>query len=275
MIGDAAMSATFVVPLLLAGALWGWPSPVPRDRVPELGSGGDSGAGREGKLPGWMWFAAAAPLLLAGPHVALALVMVARTVMSLAAESKRRASVEKGTASAARVAETLAADLRAGATPVSALTAAAAEAGEPLAGVLGEAASRARLGGSVAGSLDRAVDDGPAMVELRRLADAWRVAETHGLRLADVIVHGRGDIIARRAHRSRTAAALAGPRVTMFILMALPVFGVVMGQLLGARPLQFLAGGGIGGVVLVVGVGLTCAGALWGTRILATAEGTA
>lgn len=272
----AAMSATFVVPLLLAGALWGWPSPVPRDRVPELGAGdGDSGAGRDGKLPGWMWFAAAAPLLLAGPHVALALVMLARTVMSLAAESKRRASVEKGTASAARVAETLAADLRAGATPVAALTAAAAEAGEPLAGVLGEAASRARLGGSVAGSLDRAVDDGPAMVELRRLADAWRVAETHGLRLADVISHGRGDIIARRAHRSRTAAALAGPRVTMFILMALPVFGVVMGQLLGARPLQFLAGGGIGGVVLVVGVGLTCAGALWGTRILATAEGTA
>ena len=275
MTGAAALSTTFLLPLLLAGALWGWPSPTPRDRVPELGSGGDAGEGGVGKLPGWMWFAAAAPLLLGGPHVALAMVMVARTVMSLAAQSARRASTEEGTASAARVAETLAADLRAGATPVAALTAAAAEAGEPLAGALGEAASRARLGGSVAGSLDRAVDDGPAMVELRRLADAWRVAETHGLRLADVIDHGRGDIVARRAHRSRTAAALSGPRVTMFILMALPVFGVVMGQLLGARPLQFLADGGIGGVVLVVGVGLTCAGALWGTRILATAEGTA
>ena len=111
------------------------------------------------------------------------------------------------------------------------------------------------------------------MTELRRLARAWHVAETHGLRLADVIDHGRGDIAARRAHRSRTAAALAGPRVTMLILMALPMFGVVMGQLLGARPLQFLSGGGVGGVVLVVGVGLTCAGVLWGTRILATAEG--
>ena len=90
MTGAAAMSTTFLPPLLLAGALWGWPSPTPRDRVPELGSGGDAGEGGVGKLPGWMWFAAAAPLLLGGPHVALAMVMVARTVMSLAAQSARR-----------------------------------------------------------------------------------------------------------------------------------------------------------------------------------------
>ena len=268
------MGTSALAPLLFAAALWGWPSPDARDRLPEFDPGaGEPDRGGVVKLPGWAWFVAAAPLLLAGPHVALAAVIVARTAMSLVSQARRRAGAEEGTASAARAADVLAADLRAGATPVSALTAAAGEAGEPLAGALGEAASRARLGGSVAGSLDRAVGGGPAMVELRRLADAWRVAEVHGLRLADVIDHGRGDIAARRAHRSRTAAALAGPRVTMFILMALPMFGVVMGQLLGARPLQFLFGGGVGGVVLVVGVGLTCAGVLWGTRILATAEG--
>lgn len=262
-------------PLLLAAALWGWPSPSPRDRVPELGAGaGGGGEGGVAKLPGWAWFVAAAPLLLAGPHVALAAVMVARTAMSLVGQSRRRRELDAGTASAARAAEVLAADLRAGATPVSALTAAAEEAGEPLAGALAEAASRARLGGSVAGSLDRAVDEAPAMTELRRLARAWHVAETHGLRLADVIDHGRGDIVARRAHRSRTAAALAGPRVTMLILMALPAFGVAMGQALGAGPVGFLASGGLGGVVLIVGAGLTCAGVLWGTRILAAAEGT-
>ena len=252
-------------PLLLAAALWGWPSPSPRDRVPELGAGaGGGGEGGVAKLPGWAWFVAAAPLLLAGPHVALAAVMVARTAMSLVGQSRRRRELDAGTASAARAAEVLAADLRAGATPVSAL----------LAGALAEAASRARLGGSVAGSLDRAVDEAPAMTELRRLARAWHVAETHGLRLADVIDHGRGDIAARRAHRSRTAAALAGPRVTMLILMALPAFGVAMGQALGAGPVGFLASGGLGGVVLIVGAGLTCAGVLWGTRILAAAEGT-
>ncbi|MFD5868305.1 type II secretion system F family protein [Corynebacterium sp. NPDC060344] len=269
-------SAT-IAPLLLAAALWGWPSPQARDRVPELGAGG-GGSGDGGgvaRLPGWAWFLAAAPLLLAGPHVALAAVMVARTVMSLVGGARRRRELDAGTASAARAADVLAADLRAGATPVAALTAAADESGPPLSAALGEAASRARLGGSVAGSLDRAVDEAPAMTELRRLARAWRVAETHGLRLADVIDHGRGDIAARRAHRSRTSAALAGPRVTMVILMALPLFGVAMGQALGAGPVQFLLGGGLGGVVLIVGVGLTCAGALWGNRILATAEGTA
>lgn len=269
------LSAT-AVPLLLAAAVWGWPSPSLRDRVPELGIGegrsGDRGA--VAKPPGWAWFLAAAPLLLAGPHAALAAVMVARTVMSLAGESRKRRELEAGTASAARAAEVLAADLRAGATPVAALTASAEEAGQPLAGALAEAASRARLGGSVAGSLDRAVEEAPAMTELRRLARAWRVAETHGLRLADVIDHGRGDIAARRAHRSRTSAALAGPRVTMLILMALPALGVAMGQALGAGPVGFLFSGGVGGVVLIVGVGLTCAGALWGSRILATAEGT-
>ncbi|MDK8768121.1 type II secretion system F family protein [Corynebacterium freneyi] len=262
--------------LLLAAAVWGWPAPSPRDRIPEL----DAAAGRSGSrggvvtLPGWAWFVAAAPLLLAGPHVALAAVMVARTVMSLVGQARKRREMDAGTASAARAAEVLAADLRAGATPVAALTAAADEAGQSLAGALAEAASRARLGGSVSAALERAVEDAPAMLELRRLAGAWRVAETHGLRLAEVIDHGRGDIVARRAHRSRTAAALAGPRVTMLILMALPVLGVAMGQALGAGPVGFLFAGGVGGVVLIVGVGLTCAGALWGNRILATAEGT-
>lgn len=275
-VGPGAIAA-----LLVAGALWGWPSPAAGDRVPELAgpaAGGVDGAGgagtRPGRLPAWAWFPAVVPLLLAGPHVALAAVMAARTVMSLVASARRRTALEAGTASAARVAEVLSADLRAGAPPVAALSAAAAEAGEPLAGRLAEAASRARLGGSVAASLDGAVDDAPAMTELRRLARAWRVAEVHGLRLADVIDRGRGDIAARRAHRSRTAAALAGPRVTMLILMALPLFGVAMGQVLGAGPVGFLLGGGAGGIVLVIGVGLTCAGALWGTRILATAEGT-
>ncbi|HHT32212.1 MAG TPA: hypothetical protein GX015_06650, partial [Corynebacterium sp.] len=77
-------------PLLLAAALWGWPSPSPRDRVPELGAGaGGGGEGGVAKLPGWAWFVAAAPLLLAGPHVALAAVMVARTAMSLVGQSRR------------------------------------------------------------------------------------------------------------------------------------------------------------------------------------------
>ena len=52
------------------------------------------------------------------------------------------------------------------------------------------------------------------------------------------------------------------------ILAALPVAGVVLGQLIGADPLGFLLGGGAGGWLLITGVGLVAAGLIWSDRIL-------
>ncbi|MBV8787250.1 MAG: hypothetical protein JOZ00_11230, partial [Mycobacterium sp.] len=45
------------------------------------------------------------------------------------------------------------------------------------------------------------------------------------------------------------------------------VLGVLLGQLIGARPLGFLLGGHAGGWLLVVGAVLTCGGLLWADRI--------
>jgi tight adherence protein B len=45
------------------------------------------------------------------------------------------------------------------------------------------------------------------------------------------------------------------------------VLGVLLGQLIGARPLSFLLSGHAGGWLLVVGSMLACAGLVWSDRI--------
>ncbi|MGB3772354.1 MAG: type ii secretion system integral membrane subunit, partial [Rhodococcus sp. (in: high G+C Gram-positive bacteria)] len=42
-----------------------------------------------------------------------------------------------------------------------------------------------------------------------------------------------------------------------------------LGQAMGASPIAVLTGGGVGGVLLVVGVALACAGLLWTDAIVA------
>ena len=60
---------------------------------------------------------------------------------------------------------------------------------------------------------------------------------------------------------------MAGARATAAILASLPLLSVLMGQLIGARPIAFLLGGHAGGWLLVGGLGLVCAGLLWSDRI--------
>ena len=62
----------------------------------------------------------------------------------------------------------------------------------------------------------------------------------------------------------RTAGWVAGAAV----LAGLPVAGIALGQLIGARPLEFLCGPGAGGWLLVTGVLLACVGLLWSDRII-------
>lgn len=54
--------------------------------------------------------------------------------------------------------------------------------------------------------------------------------------------------------------------------MALPLAGLAMGTAMGAAPLGLLLGGGLGGVLLVAGTGLVCAGFLWSQRIISGAR---
>ncbi|WP_415823207.1 type II secretion system F family protein, partial [Mycobacterium senriense] len=75
------------------------------------------------------------------------------------------------------------------------------------------------------------------------------------------------DIAERQRFSARVASSMAGARATATILAALPVLGVLLGQLIGARPLRFLLGGHAGGWLLLVGSTLACVGLLWADRI--------
>lgn len=220
-----------------------------------------------GRLPAWWPILLVAALPVAGAHVALASAIAARTGLGIHRHIQARAATDRGQAELARAAETLAGALRAGQPAAVALAIAGSDAGGEVGAAIGAAAGRARLGGSVSDALTDA-----GLPVLAGLTAAWRVAETRGIPLADIAEGVRADAVGRRAHRSRAAASLAGPRTTMLILAVLPLAGIGMGQLLGAAPLAFLGGGGLGGLTLIAGVACTAAGVAWSLRILADAE---
>jgi len=76
------------------------------------------------------------------------------------------------------------------------------------------------------------------------------------------------DAAERLTADSERAGQVAGPRVSGYVMAALPVLGLLLGAGMGADPLKVLAHSGIGAVLLVVGVTLTCAGLLWSARIV-------
>ncbi|WP_448851723.1 type II secretion system F family protein [Corynebacterium sp. 335C] len=254
------MTAAAAAAALAALAVLAWP-PDPVRRL------GRAGRGRAAIDARW-WPALALPALpLIGAHGALAAAILARTVLAVVRHVRARAAADREQAAVGRAAGTLAAQLRAGSPAPAALEQAGADAGGEIGDAVRAAAARARLGGSAADAL--AAAGHPA---LSGLVAAWRVAESRGIPLADIADGVRDDAAGRRAHRSRAAASLAGPRTTMMILAALPLAGVAMGQALGAAPLAFLGGGGLGGIVLVAGVAFTGAGVAWSLRILESAE---
>ncbi|WP_068279515.1 type II secretion system F family protein [Aldersonia kunmingensis] len=161
--------------------------------------------------------------------------------------------------------EIVIAELRVGAHPASAASAAATECTGSAARAFEIASARARLGGSAADGLGR--DDEMIGAELGRIAEAWRIAEQHGLALAELLEAARRDLLARIRFGARLDSSLAGARATAVVLAGLPVLGIGLGQLMGAAPLRVLLGGGLGSILLVIGTGLVCAGLLWSDAI--------
>ena len=104
--------------------------------------------------------------------------------------------------------------------------------------------------------------------ELERLGTLWALSVSRGVPLAKLVAALRDDIDHANRHRDATRAALAGPQTTAVVLALLPIAGVLMGTAMGAKPLAFLTGGGLGGVLLVVGTALVCAGVAVSRRII-------
>lgn len=205
--------------------------------------------------------------VLLPPTAALAAAMG----IGMLALRRRRRRRERGRAAEsqalAAALETLVGELRVGAHPVRAFTVAAAEAGGAIGAALQAVAARALLGADVTGGLRSIAAASGVPAHWERLAVCWRLAAEHGLAMSTLMRAAHCDIVERQRFSARIEAGLAGARATAAILAGLPLLGVVLGQLIGARPLPFLLGGGLGGVLLVVGVLLICLGLAWSDRI--------
>lgn len=200
-----------------------------------------------------------------------ALLVAAIIAIAAGARIRRRRRgirrLAEGRAMAAAL-EVLVGELSVGAHPVAAFGVAAVETDGPVGDALRAVANRARLGADVAEGIRTVARRSAVPGYWNRLAVSWELAAEHGLAIAVLMRTAHRDIVDRQRFADRTYAALAGARATAAILAALPVLGVLLGQLIGAHPVRFLLGGGLGGGLLLAGVGLICAGVSWADRIL-------
>lgn len=107
--------------------------------------------------------------------------------------------------------------------------------------------------------------------ELAGLGTLWSLADRHGLPLAPLVEQAQLRIDTRLRHRAATSATLQGPQATAVILTLLPFAGIAMGTTMGADPVGFLLGGGLGGILLVFGTGLASTGFVWSRHIIGRA----
>jgi tight adherence protein B len=158
-------------------------------------------------------------------------------------------------------------ELRVGAHPASAFAVAAEETGGLVAGACRAVAARARLGADVTAGLRGVAKTSVLPAHWDRLAVCWQLAADHGLAMSTLMHAGQRDIAERQRFSGQVRSGMAGARATAAILASLPVLSVLMGELIGARPVAFLLGGRLGGVLLVVGLTLICGGLLWSDHI--------
>ncbi len=163
--------------------------------------------------------------------------------------------------------DVLVGELRVGAHPATAFAVAADETAGPVARACRAVAARARLGADVAAGLRGVGETAALPSQWERLAVCWRLAAEHGLAMSALMHAAQRDIAERQRFSGQVRSAMAGARATATILAGLPVLSVLMGQLIGARPLPFLLGGGLGGWLLVAGLTLVCGGLLWADHI--------
>lgn len=164
--------------------------------------------------------------------------------------------------------EVLVGELRVGAHPVHAFEVAAKESSGAVGQALRVVAGRARLGADVAGGLHAVAADSSVPIYWERMAICWKLASEHGLAMSALMRAAHQDIVARQRFTDGVVAGTAAARATAGILAGLPALGVLLGELIGAHPVRFLSGGGIGGWMLLAGVALIWLGVWWSDRIV-------
>jgi tight adherence protein B len=252
-----------VTALLLAAGLWAWPTAAggARNRAwPELTRLRTGRHGVPVTLVSVAGVVGMLAYLVSGvPAVALSTAVVGVTVGRLvvaAARVRRRARERAEILEAVRA---IGREVRAGADLDTAVAAVRDAHGPTVSALLG------RLG---AQPLDRA---GPSARDCSgaeyALTAAVELARRFGAPLT-VLLAGVADGLTDEVRAAeQRSAAVAGARLSGWVLAGLPVMGVLLGAGMGADPIPVLLGGGLGSVLLLAGTVLLCAGLLWSARI--------
>lgn len=187
-----------------------------------------------------------------------------------------RAAAGRGAAAVGALCGALAGDLRAGRPPHTALGESIEAAGwvdvPELSGAARLLLSAARFGGDVPQTMRAAARLSEGMRGLAAVAACWQVAVDGGAGLAAALDRVAAALRAEADQRDDLRAQLAGPRSTAGLLALLPLFGVVLGAGLGARPAQILLHTPTGLGCLLAGGLLEWAGLAWTARIIRAAE---
>lgn len=247
--------------LLIAIALLVWPQLKPIRRLRPQGK-------REIVVPQWLWLVAAIAItyLVAGVGGLIAGAVLATVIYRIIKQSKRNRALTRATEALSNGLGGVIDELRAGAHPATAAEGAAQDTPAPAGEVLKAVAATSRLGGDVERTL-RDLRQPLLRTAVDQLAKAWHVSAKHGVALADVLDATRRDLDQRVAFARQVHARMAGPRASAAVLAGLPVFGVLLGELSGARPLHVLLSTTAGQVLLVLGAVFLAAGLWWTKRI--------
>ncbi|NKQ59108.1 hypothetical protein HFP15_40320 [Amycolatopsis sp. K13G38] len=216
-----------------------------------------------------------------GPAGAIAVGLMAAAVR-WQRTTRQRTRTRIATANAmAEALRTLVAELRSGASPITAAEAAAVDAPPDVAAAMRSLAAAARYGDDVVLTdggrhqakpppHERLAKPKRQSVDLtvhRHLAKAWLLSRRHGLPLAELLDAVRRDIAAEGRFLARADAHMSGPRASATVLATLPALGILLGQAIGANPLHVLTGTTLGQLLLVTGGALILAGIAWSARL--------
>lgn len=91
----------------------------------------------------------------------------------------------------------------------------------------------------------------------------WRTATERGIPLSVLAERYSTDIDAALERREKYESAMAGARLTVTVLLALPFGAVVLGQTMGLNTPQFFIRNPLGALLLLVGSTLGCVGVQW------------
>lgn len=166
----------------------------------------------------------------------------------------------------------MAAPVRVGVTPASALRAAVAAmpVGGPQRRLLEDLVGAADRGESVAAVwLRHAQERGSA--DLRFVGQAWWLTEVTGAPLASALDTAEQVLRGRERSRQRLASAVAGPRASMAVLALLPLCGPFVGLAFGVSPQALYLSSNAAMVSVVLGVLIGLLAWWWSRRIIAGA----